>query len=384
MAHSGRRRGSTRTSTATSSSSRPPVVAVLFQDIDPPVINGVRKPRKPGGYQDSGADIAYTLRQRGLSVLTPQSNPDPFVQEGWCFSDTTSGILDALQRGATHLWANTILFASHPLQTASELDPWESRVYVVGQPPSLVENFDDKAYLNGKLRDIGGFTLPRSWLVKQDKAGSDGLDTVLGSIPRYPIVGKPIRGRGSHGVKVCRDESQLREHVLSLLEESPVVMLEEFLAGEEATVTVMPPSAETPRYWSLQPVARFSHQDGIAPYNGAVAVTQNSRVVGEDEMEKDRSYRTVMEECERVAEVIKATAPIRIDVRRFGDGEAFAIFDINMKPNMTGPGRPGRENQASLTAIAAEAIGWDYGTLLENILRSSQTLGTFRRYRSPF
>ena len=26
-------------------------VAVLFQDIDPPVINGVRKPRKPGGNQ---------------------------------------------------------------------------------------------------------------------------------------------------------------------------------------------------------------------------------------------------------------------------------------------------------------------------------------------
>lgn len=30
-------------------SSRAPTVAVLFQDIDPPVINGVRKPRKPGG-----------------------------------------------------------------------------------------------------------------------------------------------------------------------------------------------------------------------------------------------------------------------------------------------------------------------------------------------
>lgn len=26
-----------------------PTVAVLFQDIEPPVINGVRKPRKPGG-----------------------------------------------------------------------------------------------------------------------------------------------------------------------------------------------------------------------------------------------------------------------------------------------------------------------------------------------
>lgn len=29
--------------------SHAPTVAVLFQDIDPPIINGVRKPRKPGG-----------------------------------------------------------------------------------------------------------------------------------------------------------------------------------------------------------------------------------------------------------------------------------------------------------------------------------------------
>lgn len=32
-----------------SSSSQTPRVAVLFQAIDPPVINNVRKPRKPGG-----------------------------------------------------------------------------------------------------------------------------------------------------------------------------------------------------------------------------------------------------------------------------------------------------------------------------------------------
>ena len=32
-----------------SQSSRAPTVAVLFQDTDPPIINGVRKPRKPGG-----------------------------------------------------------------------------------------------------------------------------------------------------------------------------------------------------------------------------------------------------------------------------------------------------------------------------------------------
>ena len=32
-----------------SKSARDPSVAVLFQDIDPPVIGGVCKPRKPGG-----------------------------------------------------------------------------------------------------------------------------------------------------------------------------------------------------------------------------------------------------------------------------------------------------------------------------------------------
>lgn len=56
-----------------------------------------------------------------------------------------------------------------------------------------------------------------------------------------------------------------------------------------------------------------------------------------------------------------------------------------MTQNMTGPGRPGREDQASLTAIAAAAaMGWDYGTLLQNILWGAQSLSTFRQYSTPF
>lgn len=37
------------TSQGAASATRKPRLAVLFQAIDPPVINGVRKPRKPGG-----------------------------------------------------------------------------------------------------------------------------------------------------------------------------------------------------------------------------------------------------------------------------------------------------------------------------------------------
>jgi hypothetical protein len=46
---------------------------------------------------------------------------------------------------------------------------------------------------------------------------------------------------------------------------------------------------------------------------------------------------------------------------------------------MTGPGRPGREDQASLTAIAAEALGWNYGRLLTEILTSAQPLAVVRK-----
>ena len=50
---------------------------------------------------------------------------------------------------------------------------------------------------------------------------------------------------------------------------------------------------------------------------------------------------------------------------------------------MTGPGRPGRENQAILTAIAAIGIVWDYPTLLSNILESSSAVDRLRSVMLP-
>lgn len=237
------------------------------------------------------------------------------------------------------MWANTILFASHPLQTSSSpaITARESQINVVGQPPSIVENLDDKAYLNGKLKELGSFTLPRSWLIEKSSETDTNIDTVLQGLglpaDAFPIVGKPVRGRGSHGVQVCLDYSQLKTHLAFLLQESPLAMLEEYLAGEEATLTVMPPSTKYPKYWCLPPVRRFNHVDGVAPYNGTVAVTANSAVVELDERNPEHEpYRAIMKECEQVAQVVQTTAPIRIDVRRFREEGPFALFDINMKP----------------------------------------------------
>lgn len=51
---------------------------------------------------------------------------------------------------------------------------------------------------------------------------------------------------------------------------------------------------------------------------------------------------------------------------------------------MTGPGRPGRENQASLTAMAAAAVGWTYPTLLQKMLATACTLEKLRMLQPEF
>lgn len=265
------------------------------------------------------------LKTSGVDVVTPDDEPNPKAHEGWCFPDTEDGILQAIEKGATTLWANTVLFSSHPLQTSVALGKYASKLKVIGQPPQLVEQYDDKNYVNDLLRSKQKFTMPRSWTLD----ASSNLD--LTSLP-YPMVGKPIRGRGSYGVKVCRNATELQAHVSSLFDESPIMLLEEFLAGEEGTVTIMPPSTEIPKYWALPIVVRFNHADGVAPYNGVVAVTANSRALSNKEIEANHHYGNIMRQCEDIAELLNVTAPIRIDVRCFREGSEFAAFDVNMKP----------------------------------------------------
>ncbi|KAJ5596536.1 D-alanine--D-alanine ligase [Penicillium hetheringtonii] len=377
-----------------------PVIAVLYQALAPPMYDGVSKPPKPGGYRDSGADVAYALSRGGFKVLTPVNTPDPADQNHWCYPDTEEGILTAVQQGATHIWANTVLFAEHPLQTSILLNPYASSLKVIGQPPICADRFDDKAFTNDELRRHGGFTLPRSWSVNDPRSskGDDvslqkSLDDVIAPIKEsdYPIVAKPVRGRGSHGVKICNNAAELREHTAYLFNEAPQVLIEQYLKGEEGTITIMPPSDpmsgldqnnQQDRHWALPPVIRFNHVKGIAPYSGNVAVTVNSRAVTGEEIERDPAYSTIMRECEAVAELLQTTAPLRIDIRRFGPDTNFALFDINMKPNITGPGRPGREDQTSLMGLAAESLGWDYLKFLEYVLGSSQGLGKLREYQN--
>lgn len=359
---------------------RSPAVALLYQALPPPIIDGLRKDAKPGGYSDGGADIGFALSNAGQHMVTPYAMPNPSIPLQWVFPDTAEGIAAALDGGADTLWANTILFVGHPIEAVL------GQVAIVGQTPAATQAWDDK-FATNRMMERAGLPVARGLLVAE--VPSEGI-CALGDIDRvldeqaigFPLILKPVRGRGSQGVTLIHDSTMLQASARALLDQAKfgnLLMIEEYLDGEEMTVTVMPPASPRPSgdrdtdHWALRPVLRFNQRDGVAPYNGDVAVTENSAAIPQSRLD-DPAIQAMLTACTQAATLVESRAAIRIDCRADADGN-FKLFDLNMKPNMTGPGRPGRDNQDCLSAIAARAEGWSYAELLQSMLAGAWVHG---------
>lgn len=250
-------------------------IAVLHQAGPVPALDGTVKPPKPGGYRDSGSDIAYNLLEavstadtsrfaplRGsqISVATPVDRPDPKDDTQWTFPDTKEGILAAIkERGANCLWSNTTLHSAHALV---DLQSKLTSIWHIGQNPFDTEDFENKAKLNKTMAENSQLqgTFPKSWLIH-----ADDLSPVK-EIP-LPAVVKPVRGRGSHGVRVAHKREQFEQFVKESLESDTSVLVEQFCKGEEITVTVLPAGeyknvGNKSGYWATPIVTRFNHVDG--------------------------------------------------------------------------------------------------------------------------
>ncbi len=340
-------------------------IAILYQARLPPIKDGIQKPMKPGGYSDSGADIAFELLKNNFDVITPVENPNQNIDKDWVFPDTKDGIETALQKGAKIFWLNTVLYQHHTIE--NYLD---KNLEIVGQTPKSVDVFDDKMFTNNLLKS-NHIPIPKNELITRENYNN--LSLAL----EFPLVLKPIRGRGSQGVTKIDHRNELLENLNKIFSENNygnAAYIEQYLNGQEITITVMPKGNYSinnkeeyfSRPWCLPAVKRFNHNKGIAPYNGIVAVIENSEVLSDDELQT-KEIQEVYEHCIKSAELIDIKAPIRIDCRSNKKGKYF-LFDLNMKPNMTGPSRPHRKNQDSLTSLSARKIGWNYFDLLSNML----------------
>ena len=246
---------------------------------------------------------------------------------------------------------------------------------IVGQLPAAMQVFDDKFQTNHLLAEAG-LPVAQSFLLsgtaKENVCALADVEHACASCGMsFPLIVKPVRGRGSQGVTLVENLGALSDAATALIEAATfgdILMVEEFLGGDEMTVTILPPTSprpdgsRAPTHWALPPVYRFDQRGGVAPYNGDVPVTANSIAIAPERL-LEPAIVAMIDSCVTAAALVDARTAIRIDCRADRHG-LFKLFDLNMKPNMTGPGRPGREDQDSLSAIAARAVGWGYVDLL--------------------
>ncbi|KAJ9123304.1 hypothetical protein QFC22_001503 [Naganishia vaughanmartiniae] len=386
-------------------------VAVFHQAIAPPSFGGVSKPAKAGGYRDSCADIAVGLNSAkrsasnatGIKVILPSHDqthmPAETDEASWSFPDNEEGIKAAIARGANVLWMNTVLHRSHPLFKLYKPEQSDltkgSGIKFVGQLPEHADDYDDKVAVNPWLANADdkriladGF--PRSIVISHETTGTEeGIQQAVKRIQTelgLPCVLKAsLPGRGSMGVKVVHTVEQLREHAATLFKDCPVILAEEFLGGEEITIAVMPPGefdqpiGNQPTHWTLPIVIRSQHIDDVTPYSGVQVVALNSAAITPEQYLQDKEeYEKVERRVKRAGEIMGTKAVVRIDCRRNSRGE-FKLFDVNMKPNASGAGRPGRDDWTSLVGMSAQAIGWDYPTLLINQVRVATPLRSLEK-----
>ncbi|KAJ9107409.1 hypothetical protein QFC21_000859 [Naganishia friedmannii] len=337
-----------------------------------------------------------------INVILPKHDqthlPLETDEASWSFPDNEEGIKAAIARGANVLWMNTVLHRNHPLfklYKPEQLDSTDaSSMRFVGQLPEHADDYDDKVAVNPWLaktddKQILTDGFPKSIVLSHETTCTEeGFREAVKDIQAHlglPCVLKPPRGRGSMGVNVVHTVEQLRGHMTTLFKDCPVILAEEFLSGEEITISVMPPGEyDEPvgtqlTHWTLPIVIRSQHINDVTPYSGVQAVSLNSAAITPERYLEDKAeYEKVERRVKRAGEIMGTRAVVRIDCRRNRQGE-FKLFDVNMKPNASGPGRPGRDDWTSLVAMSAQAIGWDYSTLLVNQVRVATPLRSLEK-----
>ena len=442
------------------------------------------RPPKPGGYADSSADIANLLSGMGRTVLLPQGGP-PGEDSDWSFPDSEQGVAEALAAADSAgleqvtLWVNSV--GSSGLVERAARAHGRAGVFMACPPKGRVEDKAATAAATAGLLPSGrapsllvwrsgadasrgvaaaGEYSPKGlWQVVGTQAAAQAVDAA-GLV--FPVVCKPVCGRGSEGVKVVSSAEELREYGeacwAAVAEEEVAVdavpgleqllqgrpdealmadpgihgrigkgsvtelgrtlarnvaatrcgqgrarlqwprfgcgfVVEELLPGPEITVAVVPASMlghvaaateEAARpgwralcrpengFAALTPIARTpSGSSTVMPYNGVEPVALNSlpfdrAVGGLDLADWEPAVAAAARLCQDIAAVVKSPMPIRVDMRGTAeslrdDAFRFLPFDVNIKPNATYPGRPGREGATSLLAMAADATPLDGG-----------------------
>jgi D-alanine-D-alanine ligase len=173
---------------------------------------------------------------------------------------------------------------------------------------------------------------------------------------RLPIVVKPVSQGSTIGVTIIRHSRQWKEALTLAHRYDPEAMVESYIPGHEATVSILGTAAEGPKVLpAIEIVASDGFYDFAAKYQKG-----RTRYLCPAPL-PPKVVHHISELARRTYEVLGCEGAARVDFRITPRGRPY-VLEINTVPGMT---------ETSLLPMAAAHVGIAYDDLVEQILQSA-------------
>jgi D-alanine-D-alanine ligase len=211
----------------------------------------------------------------------------------------------------------------------------------------------DKEATKRLCREAG--LLTPDWAVVERGQGCRERDSLLGELS-LPVVIKPVDGGSSVDVVIARDAAQRDAAVADLLERYDQLMVEQFVAGREMTVSILEDQA--------LPVLEIRAARGFYDYTAKYADDAGTQYLFEHGL-GEQAVARLQADAIRAFETLGCRDMGRVDFIVDQAGQAW-LLEINTIPGFTGH---------SLLPMAAGRAGLKFDALVDRLVRLAARRG---------
>ena len=173
---------------------------------------------------------------------------------------------------------------------------------------------------------------------------------------KLPIVVKPVSQGSTIGVTIVRRRTQWKEALALAHRYDPEALVESYIPGHEAAVSILGTTAEGP---AVLPAIEIVAPEGFYDFSAKYQKGKTQYLCPAPFPPK--VMRHISELARRTYEALECEGAARVDFRITSRGRPY-VLEINTVPGMT---------ETSLLPMAAAQVGIAYDVLVERILQSA-------------
>jgi D-alanine-D-alanine ligase len=172
----------------------------------------------------------------------------------------------------------------------------------------------------------------------------------------YPVVVKPNHEGSTIGLTIAQNEKDLLDGIKAAFKHDDVVLLEEFISGQEVTVAVLGNKGEE----KALPVVEIVPKNAYYDYESKYAPGMSEHIV--PARVSDETTKLLQEQAVLAHVALGCDIYSRVDFIVPHDGSKPVILEVNTLPGMT---------PTSLYPDAAREIGLSYEDMIERLVQLS-------------